>query len=44
MVKQFVELLKERKIFRWNRKRLEIKALATLIYRAGLLYRRTRKN
>ena len=41
MVKQFVELLKERKIFRWNRKSMDTKALAILIYQAGLSYRKT---
>jgi len=43
MVKQFVELLKERKIFRWNRKSMDTKALAILIYQAGLSYRKTRR-
>jgi len=41
MVKQFVELLKERKIFRWNRKSMDTKALAILIYQAGLSSSRT---
>jgi len=43
MVKQFMELLNERRIFRWNRKGLTTKTLAILIYQAGLSYRKTRK-
>ena len=43
MVKQFVELLKEKRIFRWNRKSVDTKALAILIYQAGLSYRKTKK-
>ena len=43
MVKQFVELLKEKRIFRWNRKSVDTKALAILIYQAGLSYRKTKR-
>jgi len=43
MVKQFVELLREKRIFRWNRKPVDTKALAILIYQTGLSYRKTKK-
>jgi len=35
-------LLIEKNIFCWNRKNLEIKVLATLIYQAGISYRKVR--
>ncbi|MCD6237260.1 MAG: hypothetical protein J7K13_04840 [Thermoplasmata archaeon] len=43
MSKQFVEILNEKRIFRWNKKSLITKSLAILIYQAGLSYRKTRR-
>ena len=40
---RFIELLNEKRIFRWNRKSLLTKSLAILIYQAGLSYRKTRR-
>jgi len=39
---RLLKLIVDRKIFRWNRKSLEIKVLATLIYQAGISYRKVR--
>ncbi|HEC89022.1 MAG TPA: hypothetical protein ENI44_00365 [Thermoplasmatales archaeon] len=42
MLDRLLKLIVDRKIFRWNRKSLEIKVLATLIYQAGISYRKVR--
>ncbi|HEC87508.1 MAG TPA: hypothetical protein ENI49_06580 [Thermoplasmatales archaeon] len=42
MLDRLLELIVDRKIFCWNRKNLEIKVLATLIYQAGISYRKVR--
>ncbi len=43
MLNQLMELLKDRKIFLRQRKSAKIKALAILIYHAGLSYRKKSK-
>ena len=42
MLDRLLKLIVDRKIFCWNRKNLEIKVLATLIYQAGISYRKVR--
>jgi len=43
LLDRVLELVVDRKIFRWNRKSLEIKVLAVLIYHAGISYRKVRE-
>ena len=42
MLDKLLKLIVDRKIFCWNRKNLEIKILATLIYQSGISYRKVR--
>lgn len=42
MLDRLLQSTADRKIFCWNRKNLEIKILATLIYQAGISYRKVR--
>ena len=42
MLNRLVKIIVDRKIFCWDRKNLEIKVLAVLIYYAGISYRKVR--
>ena len=42
MLDRLMKIIVDRKIFCWNRKNLEIKVLAVLIYQAGISYRKVR--
>jgi len=42
LLDRLIKIISDRKIFCWNRKNLEIKVLATLIYQAGISYRKVR--
>jgi len=37
-----MKIISDRKIFCWNKKNLEIKVLAVLIYQAGISYRKVK--
>ena len=43
MLNQLIELVREKNIFRWDRKRIEIKLIATILYYAGISLRKTSK-
>ena len=42
MLDRLVKIIEDRKIFCWDRKSLEIKVLAVLIYQVGISYRKVR--
>ncbi|HEC91563.1 MAG TPA: hypothetical protein ENI51_00985 [Candidatus Atribacteria bacterium] len=43
MLHQLIELVREKNIFRWNKKKIEIKLIATILYYAGISLRKTSK-
>jgi len=40
MLDRLLKIIVDRKIFYWDRKNLEIKTLAVLVYQAGISYRK----
>ena len=43
MLHQLIELVKRKNIFRWDKKKIEIKLIATILYYAGISLRKTSK-
>ncbi|RLF52990.1 MAG: hypothetical protein DRN11_00185 [Thermoplasmata archaeon] len=43
MLQQLMELVKRKNVFRWDRKKIEIKLIATILYYAGISLRKTSK-
>ena len=43
MLQQLMELVKRKNIFRWDKKKIEIKLIATILYYAGISLRKTSK-
>ena len=43
MLYQLIELVRGKNIFRWNKKKIEIKLIATILYYAGISLRKTSK-
>lgn len=43
MLHQLIELVREKNIFRWDKKKIEIKLIATILYYAGISLRKTSK-
>jgi len=42
LLDRLVKIIVDRKVFCWDRKNLETKVLAVLIYQAGISYRKVR--
>jgi len=42
MLHQLTELVKRKNIFRWDKKKMEVKLIATILYYAGISLRKTR--
>jgi len=43
MLQQLLELVRKKNIFRWNLRNLETKLIATILYYAGISFRKTSK-
>ena len=43
MLNQLIELVRKKNIFRWDRKKIEIKLVAVVLYYAGISLRKTAK-
>ena len=41
MLQQLMELVKRKNVFRWDRKKIEIKLIATILHYAGISLRKT---
>jgi len=43
ILQQLMELVRKKNIFRWDKKKIEIKLIATILYYAGISLRKTSK-